>query len=212
MQDRDVADVLAERARHAGLAVPESLSRPLTAYYRLLTHWNRKINLTSLSDPAEAVDRLLLEPVAAAAYLPPGRDLIDLGSGGGSPAVPLALALGVRRLVMVESRGRKAAFLQEVLRELGLPGSVETARYEDLPDQPSFSGRFGLVSIRAVRVDSALLEAVQALLDPGGQAALFRAVDAVSLPALPSTLTWLATHSLISASQSALTLLQKASR
>ena len=97
-----LAEVLAERAGLSGLSVPPALAERLIAYYSLLSHWNRKINLTSLSDPKEAVDRLLLEPVAAAASLPSGLELVDLGSGGGSPAVPLALALAVPQLVMVE--------------------------------------------------------------------------------------------------------------
>ena len=80
------------------MVIPEPLASQLVVYYQLLSHWNRKINLTSLSDPDEAVDRLLLEPVAAAAVLPANRALIDLGSGGGSPAIPLALALGATRV------------------------------------------------------------------------------------------------------------------
>src|SRR3954451_7573204 len=108
MELRDVADVLADRAAHAGLVIPDTLATQLAVYYQVLAHWNRKINLTSLSDSDEAVDRLLLEPVAAAAQLPQAVELIDLGSGGGSPAIPLALAIGAPHLVMVESRVRKA--------------------------------------------------------------------------------------------------------
>jgi len=122
-----------------------SLTEQLLTYYRVLSHWNRKMNLTSLAEPAEAVDRMLLEPVAAAPHLPHGIDLIDLGSGGGSPAIPLALALSARRLVMVESRLRKAAFLREVLRELGLSGTVEAARFEEVATRSAFGGAFGVV-------------------------------------------------------------------
>ena len=116
MSLRDIAEVLADRAAHAGLLVPEALSARLVVYYQVLSHWNRKINLTALSDPDEAVDRLLLEPIAAATHLPHHAALVDLGSGGGSPAIPLALATNAANLVMVESRVRKAAFLREALR------------------------------------------------------------------------------------------------
>ena len=207
---RDVADVLTDRAAHAGLAIPEPLASQLTVYYQVLSHWNRKINLTSLSDSDEAVDRLLLEPVAAAAHLPRHTDLIDLGSGGGSPAVPLALTLEAPRVVMIESRVRKAAFLREVLRELDLRGSVESARFEDVALRAEFAGQFGISSVRAVRLDAPLFAAVARLLRDEGLAALFRTVQAEDPPhGLPPTLRWLWSKRLISASYSALTLLQK---
>ena len=206
----EAATVLAERASRAGLTIPEPLASRLLAYYQLLSRWNRKINLTALSDPAEAVDRLLLEPVAAAAHLPSDVDLIDLGSGGGSPAVPLALALGSPRLVMVESRVRKAAFLREVLREVGVQGSVETARFEEVAARASFAGAFGIVSVRAVRLDRELFESVQALLRPVGYAALFRPLEAEGAPdGLTPGLRWLSDALLNTASRSTLTLLQK---
>ena len=85
----------------------------LVTYLELLWKWNRKINLTAILEPEMAIDRLLLEPLAAAAHLPAGGMLADLGSGGGSPAIPLALALSPSKLLMVESRSRKASFLRE---------------------------------------------------------------------------------------------------
>jgi 16S rRNA (guanine527-N7)-methyltransferase len=206
---RDIAEVLSDRAAHAGLTVPDALAAKLVVYYQVLAHWNRKINLTSLSDPDEAVDRLLLEPVAAAAYLPRTPALIDLGSGGGSPAIPLALSVDARHLVMVESRARKAAFLREALRELGIPGVVETMRFEQLAERPAFREAFDLASVRAVRLDGALLETLTSLLRSHGHAALFRSVQAEHLRALPTGLHAVADYSLVSASQSALTVLQK---
>jgi hypothetical protein len=80
-----LAEVLAERAGLSGLSVPPALAERLIAYYSLLSHWNRKINLTSLSDPKEAVDRLLLEPVAAAASLPSG---LSSSTSGQAAALP----------------------------------------------------------------------------------------------------------------------------
>src|SRR5438128_1758354 len=112
----DVPARLAARVAQAGLTLGPALSSRLLVYFDLLSHWNRTINLTSLSDPDEAIDRLILEPLAAAQQLPGGAVLVDLGSGGGSPAIPLALALGTRTVVMIESRARKAAFLREALR------------------------------------------------------------------------------------------------
>lgn len=205
----DISAVLAHRAAHARMSLPPELAVRLAAYYQLLSHWNRRINLTSLSDPAEAVDRLLLEPVAAAGHLPRGGELVDLGSGGGSPAIPLALAAGVGRLVMVESRVRKAAFLREALRELGLAGSVEAVRFEELVERAIFQGAFSLASVRAVRLDAAVFNTLSVLLRPQGFAALFGSTESAAPGELPPSLHLVAEHRLVPASHSALLVLQK---
>jgi 16S rRNA (guanine527-N7)-methyltransferase len=180
----EISGRLASRAALAGLTLPPILAERLVAYYELLQRWNRKINLTSLSSPDEAIDRLLLEPVAAAAALPHRRRLIDLGTGGGSPAIPLALSGAASLLVMVESRSRKAAFLREAVRELGLPAVVENARFEDLVNRPEYRELMDVVSIRAVKLDSPALQAAAAFLSPGGQLALFETATA-AIPELP---------------------------
>ena len=181
----DTARLLAARCERAGIPLPASLAARLVTYYSVLERWNRTINLTSLSQVDEAIDRLLVEPLAAASWLPRSPRLMDLGSGGGSPAIPLALALESPHVVMVESRSRKAAFLREAARELGLDATVENARFEDL----DYAAAMDLVSIRAVRVDEPTLAVAARFLKSGGSLALFQSsgTDLPSSP--PSTLT-----------------------
>src|SRR5262245_21537530 len=101
------------RAAKANLFVSDLLADRLTAYFELLFRWNRKINLTSIENLYEACDRLLLEPLVAARYFPASaRGLIDIGSGGGSPAIPFKLAVPGIHLTMVEVKARKSAFLR----------------------------------------------------------------------------------------------------
>jgi 16S rRNA (guanine527-N7)-methyltransferase len=203
----DIAARLAERAHREQIALPGSLSAKLVAYFELLQHWNKKINLTAISDPDEAVDRLLLEPVVAAVRLPKAPRLADLGSGGGSPAIPLALALNASQLLMVESRSRKAAFLREALREIGLSGTVESARFEDVSRLPLYASLFDVVSMRAVRADSAALDAAAHFLRSKGVVALFRGPDGPDrVDALP-VLAWRETVPLLPSTRSRLTTL-----
>lgn len=176
-----------DRASRAGLPVASDLKASLLAYYDVLVRWNRKINLTALADPAAAIDRLLLEPVSAAAHLPAGAPMADLGSGGGSPAIPLALALRVPSLLMVESRSRKAAFLREAAREVSVQATVEAVRFEELIAGPRHVGSVRLVSIRAVRPDVTVLRLADALSINGGVVAVF-ATEPESFAA-PPTLT-----------------------
>ena len=164
---------LDDRVALAGLTVDTDLRARLLAYYELLSRWNAKINLTSLNEPDEAIDRLLIEPVAAARSLRAGSRLADLGSGGGSPAIPLALALNSPLLLMVESKGRKAAFLREAARTVGLNATVEAARFEDVASSGRFSQDYDVVSMRAVRMDAVALTSAVRLLAPDGRIALF---------------------------------------
>jgi 16S rRNA (guanine527-N7)-methyltransferase len=174
MTDPDFLERLVRRSSNIGVDVPVDLLPQLSSYYELLRSWNRRINLTgfSLDSPTDpALDRLILEPLAASRLI---RDSVaswfDLGSGGGSPAIPLRLAKPALHLTMVESRGRKASFLREVIRELRLADvSVVQSRFEQLDIQP----KADLVSIRAVKCTPELLAVLSRMLTPGGQAFLF---------------------------------------
>ena len=167
---------IARRAIRAGQEVDPVLLRALTAYLDMLMRWNRRINLTALTDDDEGIDRLIVEPLAAARHLPaPDAAVTDIGSGGGSPAVPMKLAAPALRLRMVESRTRKAAFLREVVRRLGLDGTVvEAGRLEDLATRPELLGKSDVVTMRGVRVGGRLLGQIRRLVSPDGVMFLFR--------------------------------------
>ena len=148
------------RAHAAGITIEPDLLEALEAYYLLLTKWNARINLTAFrltpGGEDDAVDWLLVEPLVAARYVPGrARTLLDAGSGGGSPAIPMALASPQLHLRMVEVKTRKAIFLREAVRTLGLKrAEVETARFEELLPRPELHEAQDLVTIRAVRVET----------------------------------------------------------
>lgn len=212
MAPRDFQTRLVRRAAKAGLFPPDDLVASLAEYYELLARWNRKINLTALSDPDEAIDRLLLEPLAAARYLPDGtKRVMDIGSGGGSPAIPLKLSTPALSLTMVEVKVRKSAFLREATRRLSLTDtSVENARYEELLARPELHERFDVVTIRAVRVQPKTLMSLQAFVRPLGTLMLFRGADGDrETESLIPTLSYERTLPLLEATNSRLTILAK---
>ena len=173
-----IREKLAKRASKAGLSLPGAVIDALNAYFELLRKWNRKVSLTSLpvEDAGdEAIDRLLLEPVLATKYLSAGDAMVlDIGSGGGSPAIPMKLAAPGISLRMVESKTRKAAFLREVVRTLDVDRTtVDAVRFEELLARPTLHEAIDVVTLRAVRVDRKTLTEIQSFVRPGGSLFLF---------------------------------------
>ena len=212
MAPRDFRSRLSKRAARANIFLPPELAAALTAYYDLLSRWNQKINLTSLEDPDQAIDRLLLEPLVAVRCLSPEPlTVMDVGSGGGSPAIPMKLAAPANRLIMVEVKARKSAFLGEAVRTLALENAqVENARFEELLARPELHEVFDVVTVRAVRIEPRVLTTLQAFVRPGGQVLLFRGPTGPDTPTgVVPPLEFASTYPLIEATQSRLTVLMK---
>ena len=216
MAIREFRERLHRRAKAAGVSLDAALALNLETYYQLLTKWNAKINLTAFRLTPEgedqAIDRLLIEPVVAARFVPENaRTLLDAGTGGGSPAIPLRLASQNLALRMVEVKTRKAVFLREAVRALSLRNAdVETSRFEELLPRAELHEALDLVSIRAVRIDTRTLNTLQAFLKPGGKLMLFRGSSKSELEdSPPPPLTWMATYPLVDSLHSKLVVLGK---
>ena len=207
---------LARRAAKSNIFLSDELTAGLLSYYELLSRWNRKINLTSMDDPDQAIDRLLLEPVVAIRHFPHSGRIhqMDIGSGGGSPAIPMKLAAPQTHLRMVEVKARKSAFLREAVRHLGLQDTfVETARYEELLARPELHETSDVLTVRAVRLETRVLASLQAFLAIGGRLLLFRGPSGPDEPnAVVPPLQWLGTYPLVETLRSRLTVLSKSIR
>ena len=177
LADNVFRERLREQAETAGLRLDLTQMGHFEHYFRLLRHWNRTINLTALplaGFPDHTLNRLFIEPLQAAQFVEDAPLLwFDLGSGGGSPAIPMKILRPLLRLRMVESRSRKAAFLSEVVRSLTLTTTeVLAIRIEELA-RSTPAGHADLLTIRAVRIEEGLLRAAAALLRLGGRLLLF---------------------------------------
>jgi len=174
------------RAARTHLQLTTALVEAFDTYLRLLDLWNRKMNLTALRDPDEAVDRLVVEAALAARFVPyEAVALVDVGSGTGSPALPIKICIPRLSVWLVESKARKAAFLREAVRTLALEEvSVETARFEELAARPAYHGAADVMTVRAVRLEAPLVAAAAQVLAPDGQLFLFRSASTSDLSAL----------------------------
>jgi 16S rRNA (guanine527-N7)-methyltransferase len=140
------------------------------AYLALLVKWNARINLTSVRKPEEIVRRHFAESIFAAQQIPKNvKTLLDFGSGAGFPGIPIAICRSKIGVTLAESQGKKAAFLQEVVRTLGLKAEVWAGRVEEMADERVFDA----VTLRAVdRMAKAARMAVERLA-VGGWLAVF---------------------------------------
>jgi len=147
----------------------------LDAYVRLLLRWTAAINLTAIREPEAVARDHLLDSLSAVPVLRSlgASSVVDLGSGGGLPGIPLAIAMPELRELLVESVGKKAAFLRTAVAAGGsmdLPSRVEVAseRAEDLAVRGRERERWDAVTVRAVGSISELIELALPLLRIGG--------------------------------------------
>lgn len=155
---------LNELLEAAGLAgLDAALADRFAAYLALLVRWNARVNLTAIRDEEGILSRHFVESIACARALPAGIEtLLDFGSGGGFPGIPIALCRAEIAVTLAESQGKKAAFLQEAVRVLGLATKVHSQRAELLPTQ------FDCVTLRAVDRMHEAVSAASRLVAPGG--------------------------------------------
>jgi len=145
----------------------------LTTHYRLLRQWGRRMNLTGLREPEAILKRHFLEPIAAASILVGRGRLVDLGSGNGFPAIPLAVLSPEVDLVLVEASEKKSSFLWAVVRALGLKSAqVVTRRVCRRADLSDFLPAHW-ITYRGVKAAEMLAGESPALLQEGGRLLAF---------------------------------------
>jgi len=136
--------------------LPDTLYRQLSLYLDLLLKWNARTNLTAIRNPEDIVRRHFGESLFAAQHLDPAATtLLDFGSGAGFPGLPIALLRPKIQVTLAESQNKKATFLREVARTLGLSSEIWVARVETMPE----ARLFHTVTLRAVDNMAAAMEA-----------------------------------------------------
>lgn len=118
--------------KDAGIELPAAQAEKLQAYAKILWRWNEKLNLTRHTTWQLFVERDLRDCVQLAPLLDAGEEVLDLGSGGGVPGIPLAILRPDIVVSLAESVGKRANTLNEIVHELDLPVAVYAARGEEL--------------------------------------------------------------------------------
>ena len=157
-----IADAIASM----GLALPgETLSR-FTSYLQLLEKWNRVHNLTAVRETERMVVLHLLDSLSVLPHIEAARTLIDVGTGGGLPGIPIALARPELKVTLLDSSSKKTSFLEQARAELALTNvDVVCARVEQWRPERSYD----VVVSRAFADLGEFIEQAQHLVAPGGR-------------------------------------------
>ena len=156
----------------------------LLAFRDLLLKWNKTYNLTALRDPAQAISHHLLDSLAILPHVSAGN-LLDVGSGGGLPGIPLAIARPDLSVSMVDTVQKKTTFLQQAVIELALKNvTVHHARVEEM------HGQYAQISSRAFAEIGLFISLTRHLLAPNGRWLAMKGVRPDDeLNALPADIT-----------------------
>jgi len=141
----------------------------MTIHAKELMIWNKKINLTAIKQPLKIAEKHFIDSLAVASFIKNKNSIIDLGSGGGFPGIPLKIMNPLLNVVLVDSSRKKINFLKHVIRLLGLQG-IEAihSRAQDLHDKDLYIAGFDAVISRAFTELSNFVELASPFLNKEG--------------------------------------------
>jgi len=187
------ADQTATLFHQFGIDLSSVQVEQVQTYARLLLKWNLKMNLTRVVEEKRVYQEHFAESFGLSRFLPhPCTKVLDVGSGAGFPGLVLGILLPDLSLALVESSSKKALFLNEVIRALGMGGNVRVFqdRFEQIA--PNFEGVFDAATLRGVKLSGELIGHLCAVLRPGGRLiTITGSARAGGLRGAPSSIHWI---------------------
>jgi 16S rRNA (guanine(527)-N(7))-methyltransferase RsmG len=181
----NLPDLLASELRNRSVPVSPAIEQKLVVYIQELERWNRAVNLTALRG-VELVRRLVADPVWIGQQLQLSGTLADVGSGNGSPAIPLCLTRPIAHTDLIEARVRRAAFLRHITQILDIKRvNVRNTRLEELEASDAPVDWF---SLQAVHPTAMILQAMKRLSSPTTRVVWITSVRRAPVPAADSIL------------------------
>lgn len=161
--------LIATGAAALGTQVNPAQIEALACHAAELVKWNKKINLTRISDPADMALKHYVDSLACIPYIPEDANVLDIGTGGGFPGIPLAVVARPRSVLMIDSVGKKISFLQHAIRLMGLTNArARHVRAQEMQAQVTYHEFFDRVVCRALADIVQIVDLAFPLLKPGG--------------------------------------------
>jgi len=147
----DWSNFLIDHARAIEIDLDHAQNRLFCAHAIELIKWTQKINITTITDPTEIASNHFLDSLVPARFIPPEAAMLDIGSGGGFPGIPLKILFPKLSVTLIDASRKKVSFLKHVIRTLKLE-NIEALhiRAEDLANHPSYINRFDVIISRAL--------------------------------------------------------------
>lgn len=161
--------LVSDGAEALGLQVSSLQLAQFAAHIRELLLWNRRTNLTAITRPSEAAIKHVVDSLAIARWIHPQAGLLDVGSGGGFPGIPLKILMPSLSVTLIDSSRKKNSFQRHVIRKLGLVDiAARQSRIEDLASDPDCQHAFSIIVCRAFTDLARFVEMATPLLAPSG--------------------------------------------
>ncbi len=165
----DWSNFLIDQAKAIGMDLDLPQNRLFSAHAIELIKWNQKINITTITDPIEVASNHFLDSLVPARVIPPEAAMLDIGSGGGFPGIPLKILLPKLSVTLIDASRKKVSFLKHVIRTLKL-GNIEALhmRAQDLAVHPGYVNRYDVIISRALSSLEFFVRLALPLLADGG--------------------------------------------
>lgn len=164
-----------------GAVINETQAAMMAGHCRTLVQWNKITNLTAITDPCEIAVKHVTDSLAPLSTIDKGTRIIDIGTGGGFPGIPLKMAEESLDITLLDSSRKKVSFLKQVIMENRLKGiKAVHSRGEDLPSEPGMSEGFDIVICRAFSDLETIYSMAMPLLKKKGKILAMKGKDAVN--------------------------------
>ena len=168
-------ELLKKGASEFGVMLSEKQLSLFAVFLEGLWLWNRRMNLTGISEKRDMIINLLLDSLVALPYLSPGNTLLDIGSGAGIPGLPMKIGRPECEIHLMEAKAKKISFLKDMIRKLGLKGiKACQGRAEQKDNLPVLFHLYDMVTARALAPLKKTIDICSAYLEPGGLLITFK--------------------------------------
>ena len=173
---KNIEGLLVEGIKSIGLTLPVEAIEKFIVYFQELSRWNAKVNLTSLVNEEDIVVNLFIDSLALSLScdLSHSRSVIDIGSGGGFPGIPIKIAFPQTNVTLVEPRIKKTAFLHHIIGMLSIDGvSVKAQTIQEYTQGPGIGSSYDLAVSKAIKPED-IFPAVRSVLHQKSRVCLYR--------------------------------------
>ena len=163
------SNFLIDQAKALGIDIDRNHGRLFSDHAAELIKWNQRINLTTITDPKDVATNHFLDSLIPVRFLPPDGAMLDIGSGGGFPGIPIKILLPNLSVTLIDASRKKVSFLKHVLRILKLDDiEAHHLRAEELANHPNHIHQFDVIISRALTSLTSFVRMALPLLDSGG--------------------------------------------